>query len=890
MYVKAPFLLITCLCLCFAVSVFASTDEKTVLSGILLDDAGEGISGAEIIIVTKAESRPLAEALTDDSGKFFIPLSRSGTIIIRFNYDNAEHDLVCSLYSHRQNYFQLRFNAQKKQLSYDLDPFTSIYLTGPEQVESIDKEFIGKLPLQNDPDEIISLFSFAKGGDSSNIQGYGAGTTLHVLDTVDITNPFDGSRGATVPFDAVDQYSVFLTDKPQVFSGNKGPVISINTVEPGGNAVFAASFFYETSDFPEQIDALQFSKERSLFVPTVMHGNYFGRNISYFGAISYKTEDFSATPVRVASIETRTPVIFAKARYAIDSSLRIRGHYLGNFDTHNNFAAPDSDLFEIRSSGTTTSDFTLNRHSLSLGVEKDFSTLWISSGISFYRDSITLEPSDGNRDRSSVIDPLAEVPILIDGSIEDRFSDDEHEQLSLDASVTFPQLSFIGHHSLDFALHYQQADMQLSQGFNGGYRFDFSDTLGRPFRRISIIQNGKDFFTDERNIDRFQLSFSDEWRIIPTFMTLNAGLTWDKTQGENDQAEIYDWSTVSPHIAVTIDPFRNNFLLLNIGYSRNYLKLLGLHIPGSPYTLKTDFYDAATNSYETSALNGEEIIGYQPDRVDSDIKRPFVDEFSLGLNANLSQNTAISTTMKYWREEDIFEDIEQNLWPRYLERQTEDIRDQEYSYFILRPGRDGTLNPFLFLTNIDLLKREYFGFDFSFRTRPTQNLMIFGHYTWSRLEGNIGNGPDDISGRTGVYNDPNERLNSRGFLADDVRHALNLAITYTAPGGVHMSSIVRYDSGRPLDRLLLNPDAGRYSIRADARGTVYREQSTTTIDVRAEKSIRILENQSFTFIFDVFNLTDDDTPVLYDTRDLYFPMPLAARDPRRFQWGVKYRY
>jgi len=316
--------------------------------------------------------------------------------------------------------------------------------------------------------------------------------------------------------------------------------------------------------------------------------------------------------------------------------------------------------------------------------------------------------------------------------------------------------------------------------------------------------------------------------------------------------------------------------------------MLGVYIPPTPFETVTEFYDAASGTW-SSPLNRSQVVGYKPGTVDPGIKAPYWDEWIIGLERELPGAAALSVTYIKRRQQQIIDDRELNLWPNYTIEKAEDINGNEYFYFIEHPGIDGSLNPFLSLANISGLRREYTGLELALHADLSPSLRFFGAFTWSKTEGNIDNGLEESTGFSPAYNTPNERINAYGFLSSDRRYTLRASAVYAAPKAFYVSLLLRFDSGAPLDRFLLNPDTGRYEIRSAPRGTLYRKQGSTTIDMRIEKVLQ-LPRGSISIILDVFNLMDDDSPYDYIVTDVNFGLPVRRASPRSFRWGIRYSF
>jgi carboxypeptidase family protein len=201
----------------------------------------------------------------------------------------------------------------------------------------------------------------------------------------------------------------------------------------------------------------------------------------------------------------------------------------------------------------------------------------------------------------------------------------------------------------------------------------------------------------------------------------------------------------------------------------------------------------------------------------------------------------------------------------------------------------------LVFTNPPGAFRRYNAFQLAGSRAHGRGLHVEAFYTWARTHGSFNNefssnaGSNDM-GTNGVFVNPNRAINSVGRTSRDVRHDAKVLATYSVPywGGVRVSLVYRYTSGRPWARIAgfgaLTQLAG---IRVEPIGS--REYPATNIaDVRVEKTFRLGQVPTVGLFLNVFNLGNQGIPFnINQMSGSNFGLPLAWIEPRRVRAGVR---
>ena len=880
----------------FAITVLCAPGETIAsdgsLYGVLTDAGGKSISEARVTISYAGRPAHIAELTTDSAGVFIVAALQPG----RYNLVAEKEGFLpqrfsLEIESGRNLKLRLKMTREGERPIRHLPPVT--HNSEIKQVEYFKGAFLQALPLVRRFDETLKLIPGSSGAGNYNVHGATPRDNVYLMDGIDLTDPQTGILNAVIPFDAVEYASVILGSADAGSPGEGSAVVDVVTRSGGNGFHGEANIFWLRSDFSEEEDSIRADEEREEIIPSFILGGPLKKDsVWFFGAATYKRADSKDSPGLIAAEELRSPLLSGKLDWRVSDSWQVSANYIGSFRNRRRHWSPDTEDDNILETRTdlATADLRQNFQALQLSAfGKLFSDAALRSRFSISSQTLKQSPTNGDKSVSTLVDPhFGEKIWLYQGSVQPEWRNETARRLNAEVSLLLPLRISSWINEFEIGGRLRVTDLRLSSGFNGGYSFEFSTPADRTYRRFSFQQDGNLGILDRRYIRSYSFFVRNRWS-PNSRINVELGLRANKYTGGNDLAGIYNWISVSPRLGIVVDPFGDAKTVLRAGYAKYHSPILGIYIPGNSYELVTEYLDAPSGSWSTSPLNTAETIGYDPDRTDHETFAPYWDEWSLGIEQELPGNLALSLTYLSRRNRGLLENIETNLWPNYIIEEEEDINDNDYDFFKVQPGLDGTRNPTFFLTTVADLWRRYQGIELALRAGLSPELKFYSSLTWSKTEGNINNSLEESTGASAALDSPNERINAEGFLGSDNRYLLRAAAVYSAPRGFYFSFLIRLDSGVPLDRLLLNPNYGRYEIRSAPRGTVYRAQSNMIVDFRAEKMIS-LPRGLLSIILDVFNLTNDDSPTAYEVRDLNFGAPLERRSSRKIRWGIRYSF
>jgi len=329
------------------------------------------------------------------------------------------------------------------------------------------------------------------------------------------------------------------------------------------------------------------------------------------------------------------------------------------------------------------------------------------------------------------------------------------------------------------------------------------------------------------------------------------------------------WYNTSPRISGIYDVTGDGKTALRASWAR-YYDIVGTGTPGglNPNGL-------IQQNYVWNDLNGD--LFFQPgelgaasaptvplpyDRLaagrDENLRRPYRDEFTVGIDRELRPNLALSVSWIQRQEHDPITNIDTGKpFSRYTEIGVPDI------------GRDGlagtaddttitvyneilpTQTSVTFQTNDDRVAQQYKGLDLTLTRRFVGNWMLLGGYTWSKTEVDM----------TSVFSPNDAFVNAAGRPGIDRTHNFKMTGAYQAPWEITIGGNFRLQSGEPITRTLtvtgLNQNIGGITVNAEPRGHEVLPW-LPTLDLRASKAFRF-GTQQLDLEVDMYNVSNANT-------------------------------
>jgi len=407
----------------------------------------------------------------------------------------------------------------------------------------------------------------------------------------------------------------------------------------------------------------------------------------------------------------------------------------------------------------------------------------------------------------------------------------------------------------------------------------------------------------------------DSWKIGDR-LTVNLGLRFDHNDGSIPSWVVYDgwkktsertpelknivdWNNFSPRLGLAFQLTSDHKTLLKASYGRYYDA--NIHDAWSyPGPGNSDFslyyYDWDIEDYVLwYTIPGE--MGWN---IDPELRNPYADIFSLGLERELMPNLSVGTTFIYKKEKDLIGWEDRGATYEQINLVSPD-NGQTYPAF--NQTSEWGSNEY-WITNPSRYGQTYKAIIFSFAKRYSNNWQLYASLTWSRAEGiNIVSNVTSRARQSWALatagnfgKDPNDYINADGPLNHDRTWIFKLQASYSFPWDILASMNYLYQTGTPVTTFVRifpdqNPDWGK-SIFAEPRGED-RYEPWSMLDFRLQKTFDIHKTLKLQAILDVFNVFNSATVTEFRSYDLWaqpYHEPSFIFYPRRLQIGLRLRF
>jgi len=392
----------------------------------------------------------------------------------------------------------------------------------------------------------------------------------------------------------------------------------------------------------------------------------------------------------------------------------------------------------------------------------------------------------------------------------------------------------------------------------------------------------------------------DSWK-ISEHLTLNPGLRWTMSRGYlpnlQDEAFFKPKNTLEFRLGLTFDVFGDHTTAIKAHYGRFYESFKTWYFSGAdPSISDWVMYEILPDGTKYEVYR--ESYSVEID-MDPNIKIPYSDQFSFGLERTLMKDTTISLNFVHRIYKDFIARISTgSLW-KLTPWTYEDENGQKQTIDIYRrlPG-SGTS---MMITNpkagqypavIVTPKNKYTGVSLSLNKRFSDGWMFHIDYTYSVAKGTHANTWDAGAWGDFYYVNPNRQINCDGYLVFDAPHALRVYGTVTLPWNIIFSPRLLFRSGRIWTRTITTPSwAGGKAIMLEPRGS-RRLPWRWNFNLRLEKVFAITDRMRFGLICDVFNVANCgvETGVGTNIRRASFGKALSVNAGRSFRIGMRFYF
>jgi hypothetical protein len=477
----------------------------------------------------------------------------------------------------------------------------------------------------------------------------------------------------------------------------------------------------------------------------------------------------------------------------------------------------------------------------------------------------------------------------------------------LKATVShFTEDFLAGDHDFKFGVEFGRGADQSIGGYGGGKAY--MDFNGQPY--LLYAQNVFGYGGTVLSAGAF---VDDSWKVgnrltanlgirfdyhnghIPSFPIMNG---WVETGQKEPKAEdVIDWKVFSPRVGLAYQLTADQKTLLKASYGRyfNYPYIANWEWPGPNVPDYTGYIWNGTGWDVMFTIPGE--MGY---RVDENLKNPYADQISVGLERQISADFSIGLTYLYKIQKNTIGYVNAAGIYEEVQRVSPD-NGKTYTVFnqINAPEEDDLL------TNPAGWGQDYHGLLLLLTKRYSRRWSLNASFTLSKAEGlNLSSASTAAwAGMSVVWltkkfgTDPNDLINAKGPLNLDRRWSLKMSGVYDFPLGIMASANLIYQQGRPRISFVRVYDLDQrpgsyYAIIAEPKGTE-RFPGQLMVDMRIQKSFAIGQKFQLQLFADIFNLFNGGAYYEYRDYNLWSEssgIPSEMARPRRVQVGAKVKF
>jgi len=443
-----------------------------------------------------------------------------------------------------------------------------------------------------------------------------------------------------------------------------------------------------------------------------------------------------------------------------------------------------------------------------------------------------------------------------------------------------------GDHDFKFGVIYNHSWSYWKWGYCSGVVY--YDWMGYPYTAYMRLPEEYGGVTN-----RISIFLDDSWTVSDR-LTVNLGFRFDHIRGGYPEfnrldrfgnptgdktaanMDLIKWDTLSPRVGIAYQLTADRKTILRASYGRYYDHMLIRDFDdGSPSRTSVYgyYYNWDTGAYDILFWYRDPLANIG---IDSNLKNPYSDQFSIGFERELFPTVSISLNGVYKKSKDKI--ATHNTGGAY---ELIDYYDAYGNQTIKVYNQINSPAENFYLTTNPGDYSDYKALIITFEKRLSHNWQMNANLTLSRAR-------DFPKG----YRDPNDNINMYGVPGYyDRGYQFKLNGTYFFPYGINVGLFFSYEQGRPFNRTVrVRLNQGSRSIAAEERGSK-RYPDQIFLDMRLEKEFRLWKEAKLKLLIDAWNLLNraayrDVVSTLAES-----PNYLVGRLydlPRRAQIGIRF--
>jgi hypothetical protein len=913
--------------LAFAIVANAQIIQTGTLSGIVQEKDGNALPGVAVTITSPALIVPQMAAVTNEKGSYRFPALAPGMYKMTFELTGFK-TLV------REG---VRVTVgETTTLSITLDQTSlqeSVIVTGQSPALDIQKttitadypkEFLMSVPTQRQL--LVSFFSVVPGVVSETYHGAATSDNAFMIDGVNISDPLTGGLLVSYGFDIMEELAVDTGGLRAEYGNVRGAVINAITKSGGNDFHAQASYYFRNKSFQAdntagtplagQFVGLKQEYDWNLNVggPIVKNKVWLFANMSYYSLDQY-VDGFPWDKSQTIPVDNWRYYPYAKLSWQMDEKSKLVLSY-----NHQNIRRTNRDASRYRNVDTTY--FQNNpTNTFNLQYTRFFSgDLFVNAKLAFVTHKLEFTPKN---DLIGIYDQVTGFYSQSYGNT----SITKRPKLQFNLEGTYFLDNWIGQHELKAGVEAWYGWEVAQNHYNVDPRYNLSNLIYLSSGVPAYILNRLDYTRKDDNI-MIGGFLQDSWR--PTDrLTFNVGVRYDHqigtvpAQGQDRTPVVYGgvtydprvmsaftaltWDTISPRLGASYALTGDNKTVIKASFGRYYSSAIsnwfvGINPNGAiswrqalnaDWTLKGDPY-----SFSATAAS----------KINPDLKVPYVDEFTAGIERELFKDARISLRyIRKWDRNQI-DDVDRNAVDMTAFENGQLVWTNYTPYSVVDPynGKsitfwgvtNSSIATSMYITNAPDDKRDYEAVEVTFNKRFSSRWQLTASYVYAKARNLIGL---SSMGSTSLFNNPNVMTNAYGRDPLVPPHQVKIQGTYAGPWGIALSGFLYAYAGYPYTRQIrssdlgLNLSQGTVTIYAEEKGAS-QLPGQTNLDLRLSKSFGLPGKFGrLEIMLDMFNVFNANTATAVEVRSsaptlFTYGKMTSIMAPRIIRLGVRYDF
>jgi hypothetical protein len=904
-----------------AASPLAAQTVSGSLRGTVTDESGSVMPGVTVELSGASQIGGALTATTDRNGQYRFQNLTPGVYALKATLSGFKSVIQDGIRVEVGRTFDVNFKLEVGSLQETVQVTAESPLVDGSST-ALTTNYNAEL-LQNTPItrfSVFDMFQFTPGVSPTNIEdstsqsAYGSNTNenQYQIDGTNITAPTSGQMWPYPNTDIVEEFELIGVGAPAEYGNMQGAVFNVVTKSGSNQFKGFANWFSQYSGLTDNNtpeEELPYHRDKFNDATIQVGGPLQRDRMWWFGSYQYRRDLFSepGTPPDLPTRDLQDRV-FGKLTWQINPRQTLMGAY------HND---------HWRLPETITPTVPHEAASMGAGHNPTITASWHV----LVNDRTTLEVRYGGFYNWS----------STQGNLRDLTTPGVFDQGTGAYSVNTRSSSFSNFSPRVTGISSKLTRAITARGqmhdFRVGVQFQDGASLSEsvwPGGQQITLNNGAPLFIEVRDPSfsggrmRTLGAYVDDGWAVHDRVQINMGLRFDYNKGwiqempQLDAArnetgrvpgidDIVNWKSVSPRVGVNVQLRDSGKTIMRASYGRYYQGVVtSLYSALSPAQAVTRRFgwNAATGQYDILQRVVDPRGAYT---VDPDLRQPFTDQYTIGVDHELAANLAIGASYIYktsdaflgridtastWAPASVADPGNGNVLTVYNRTSpAQDIRIQ-----LTNPGPDTCA----YCT--EAFRQSYNGVLLSMTKRMSNRWQAIGSLTLAKTEGLHSGSSSGQSSLAGAFgDDPNDLLNAFGVLGLDRDVIWKLQGSYILPADVVLSTNWIWQAGRPYARKLSvnrfadgrTPAQGSFTIFLEERDGSLRLESQNYINLRAEKRFQLAASKRLTAMVDIFNLLNMDTPTAIITENVAsanFAVPDTRFNPRRAMVGVRFEF